>query len=203
MIVMPDLFGMPVLPGLALASDFVSAAEEQALIAAIDGVDLSPYRFQGWTGKRLTASFGWAYDSDAGRLRRGDPVPDWLLPFRDRAADFAGVAPDEVVQALLIRYDSGVGIGWHKDRPPFEDVVGVSLGSATAMRFRRRRGGGFERTTVPLERRGAYRLSGEVRHGWEHSIAEHEHTRWSVTFRSVRAAGHWGLLQGSKSGVAP
>jgi DNA oxidative demethylase len=182
----PDLFGAPVVPGLGLASDFVTEVEERVLIASIDGVALSPYRFQGWTGKRLTASFGWSYDYNLGSLRQGDRIPDWLLPLRERAADFIGQAPDGLVQALLIRYDAGAGIGWHRDRPPFEDVVGVSLGSDTAMRFRRRRGGRFERATVPLERRGAYHLGGEVRHEWEHSIAEHAQTRWSVTFRSMR-----------------
>jgi alkylated DNA repair protein (DNA oxidative demethylase) len=183
---MLDLFDRPVLPGLATMSNFITAAEEQALIAAIDTVNLSPFRFQGWTGKRLTASFGWIYDFDAGCLRQGELIPDWLLPFRDRAADFAGLPPVDLVQALLIRYDAGAGIGWHKDRPHFEHVVGLSLGSPTTMRFRRRRGDRFERTSVPLERRGAYHLSGEARHEWEHSIAELGQTRWSVTFRSRR-----------------
>jgi alkylated DNA repair protein (DNA oxidative demethylase) len=184
---MLDLFNMPVLPGLATASDFITGTEEQALIAAIDAAGLSPFRFQGWTGKRLTAAFGWSYDFDAGLLRRGEPIPDWLLPFRDRAADFIGLPPDDLVQALLIRYDAGAGIGWHRDRPPFVDVVGLSLGSSATMRFRRRRGDRFERVSVPLERRSAYHLSGEARHEWEHSIAELEQTRWSVTFRSMRS----------------
>jgi DNA oxidative demethylase len=111
--VMLDLFNRPVLPGLATTSDFVTATEEQALIAAIDTVGLSPFRFQGWTDKRLTASFGWTYDFDAGCLRRGDPIPDWLLPPRDRAADFTGLPPDDLVQALLIRYDAGAGDSRH------------------------------------------------------------------------------------------
>jgi DNA oxidative demethylase len=185
MTVMLDLFNTPVLPGLAATSDFVTRTEEQALIAAINAADLSPFRFQGWTGKRLTASFGWTYDFDTGCLRRGDPLPGWLLPFRDRAADFAGLPPADLVQALLIRYDPGAGIGWHKDRPTFEHVIGLSLGSPAAMRFRRRRGERFERATVPLEPRGTYHLSGEARHEWEHSIAELDQTRWSVTFRSM------------------
>jgi alkylated DNA repair protein (DNA oxidative demethylase) len=109
---MLDLFDAPVLPGLTATSDFVIKTEEQALIAGIDAVGLAPFRFQGWTGKRLTASFGWTYDFDAGLLRRGDPIPDWLLPFRDRAAHFAGLPPDDLVQAPLIRYDAGTGIGW-------------------------------------------------------------------------------------------
>jgi alkylated DNA repair dioxygenase AlkB len=125
------------------------------------------------------------YDFDTGVLRRGDPLPGWLLPFRDRAADFAGLPPADLVQALLIRYDPGAGIGWHKDRPTFEHVIGLSLGSPAAMRFRRRRGERFERATVPLEPRGTYHLSGEARHEWEHSIAELDQTRWSVTFRSM------------------
>jgi alkylated DNA repair protein (DNA oxidative demethylase) len=182
---MLDLFNAPVLPGLASMSDFVTRTEEQALIAAIDAADLSPYRFQGWTGKRLTAHYGWSYDFDTGRLRRGDPLPDWLLPFRDRAAHFAGLPAGDLVQALLIRYDPGAGIGWHTDRPAFEHVVGLSLGAPATMRFRRRRGGRFERANVVLEPRGAYHLSGEARREWEHSITEMDRTRWSVTFRSL------------------
>jgi DNA oxidative demethylase len=182
---MLDLFNTPVLPGLALASDIVTETEEQALIAAIDATDLSPFRFHGWTGKRLTVSYGWTYDFDTGRFQRGEAIPDWLLPFRDRAAHFAGLSTDDLVQALLIRYDPAAGIGWHKDRPAFEHVLGLSLGAPATMRFRRRRGERFERVNVPLEPRGAYHLSGEARHEWEHSIAEMEKTRWSVTFRSL------------------
>ncbi len=92
---------------------------------------------------------------------------------------------DDLVQALLIRYDPGAGIGWHKDRPAFEHVVGLSLGAPATMRFRRRRGERSERVNVPLEPRGAYHLSGEARHEWEHSIAEIDNTRWSLTFRSL------------------
>ena len=84
-----DLFDMPVLPGLATTAELVSVAEARALVAAIDAAELTPYRFQGWTGKRLTASYGWHYDADAGCVRQGEPLPHWLLPFRDRAAEFA------------------------------------------------------------------------------------------------------------------
>jgi hypothetical protein len=54
---MLDLFDAPVLPGLTATSDFVTDTDEQALIAAIDAADLSPFRFHGWTGKRRTASY--------------------------------------------------------------------------------------------------------------------------------------------------
>jgi len=111
-----------------------------------------------------------------------------LLPLRAKAAQFARKDPDDLVQALLIRYDAGAGVGWHRDRPVFEHVVGISLGAPTTMRFRRRRAGGFDRATVELPARSIYHLSGEARHEWEHSIAEMTLTRWSITFRSLAAA---------------
>jgi alkylated DNA repair protein (DNA oxidative demethylase) len=53
------------------------------------------------------------------------------------------------------------------------------------MRFRRRRTGGFERASAPLAPRSIYHLNGEARHQWEHSIAEMNACRWSITFRSL------------------
>jgi len=180
-----DLFAEPRLAGLAQAEDIVTQNEEQALIASIDAEKLSPFQFHGWFGKRLTASFGWNYDFDTARLAPTAPIPDWLFPVRERAARFACVRPGELVQALLIRYDPGAGIGWHRDRPIFEHVVGISLGAPATMRFRRRRSGGFDRASAELTPRSIYHLSGEARHKWEHSIAEMAETRWSITFRSV------------------
>lgn len=187
---MTDLFGAPVLPGLAYREDIVSPAEEADLIARIDASGLSPFRFQGWLGKRLTASFGWSYDFEGGGgLGRADPIPAWLLPLRERAAAFAGLDPAGLVQLLLIRYDPGAGIGWHRDRPQFEHVVGVSLGQPATLRFRRRRPGGFDRASFDLAPRSIYQLSGEARRDWEHGIAEMAVTRWSVTFRSLSEKG--------------
>ena len=44
---------------MAMAEAIVTPSEERALIASIEGVELSPFRFHGWLGKRLTASYGW------------------------------------------------------------------------------------------------------------------------------------------------
>lgn len=185
-----DLFGdaarptVPV-PGLDLACEIVTRQEEATLIAAINDEDLTPFQFQQWEGKRLTCSFGWSYDFTSGRMAETAPLPDWLLPFRDRAAAFAGLASANLVQALLIRYDPGAGIGWHKDRPVFEHVIGISLGSPATLRLRRRTPTGFDRAKVELPTRSIYHLQGEVRHGWEHSIVPMEIPRWSITFRSL------------------
>jgi DNA oxidative demethylase len=188
-VLQPDLLATPRLAGLSQADAIVTPDEERALIAAIDAVGLSPFRFHGWEGKRLTASYGWRYDFDDASFRPDEPMPDWLLPLRARAAGFAGLEPDELAQALLIRYDIGAGIGWHRDRPVFEHVLGISLGAATTMRFRLRRPDGFERMTALLEPRSIYHLTGEARHKWEHSIAGVTATRWSITFRSLSDRG--------------
>jgi alkylated DNA repair protein (DNA oxidative demethylase) len=140
-------------------------------------VELSPFRFQGWLGKRLTAAYGCRYEPDSAKFGPADPIPDWLLPLRWKAAEFARLKPDDLVQALLIRYDAGAGIGWHRDRTVFEHVLGVSLGATATMRFRRRRPGGFDRSSALLTPRSMYHLSGE---------AELKMTRWSITFRSLQ-----------------
>lgn len=164
----------------------MSQEDETALTAAIDAVPLEPFRFQGWTGKRLTASYGWHYDFFHARLVATDPLPAWLLTVRDAAARFAGLEADKLAHALLIRYDSGAGIGWHRDRPVFEHVVGVSLGASAVMRFRQRQGARFVRHSLPLAPRSVYHLTGDARWEWEHSITPIEQTRWSITFRSLR-----------------
>ena len=180
-----DLFGRPVLPDLRQREAFITDQEECALIGRIDDMDLSPFRFQQWTGKRLTRSYGWSYDSQTGIFAPADPIPQWLLPLKGRAARFAGLDPADLVQALLIRYDIGAGIGWHRDRPVFEHVIGLSLGEPAMMRFRKRVGGQFQRLSARLAPRYLYHMRGELRHDWEHSITEMLAPRWSITFRSL------------------
>ena len=180
-----DLFERPGLAGLAQGKEIITPGEERVLIASINQVELSPFRFQGWIGKRLTVSYGWRYDFDTGIFGPAEPIPCWLLPLREKAGRFAGLPPDELVQALVIRYDPGAGIGWHRDKAVFGHVLGVSLGAPATMRFRRRTLGGFDRALAPLAPRSIYHLTGEARHEWEHSIAEMAETRWSITFRSL------------------
>jgi len=180
-----DLFDIPVVPGLAFRESAISPQDEAALIALVDAQALSPFRFQQWTGKRLTRSFGWSYDFETGGFATAEPLPDWLAPARRHAERFARLADGALVQALLIRYDPGAGIGWHRDRPVFDHVVGLSLGNAATLRLRRRRDSGFARANIDLPPRSIYHLSGEVRHDWEHSIAPIEEPRWSITFRSL------------------
>jgi alkylated DNA repair dioxygenase AlkB len=183
------LFDAPLIEGLRYEEDFISAAEERALLDRVEALELAPFRFHGWLGNRRTQNFGWRYDFDDASFTPGEPIPDWLHPLRERAAEFAGLNADAFVQSLIARYDPGAGIGWHRDRDVFEDVVGVSLGTPATLRFRRRMDVGFKRASLKLAPRSAYFLSGEARHDWEHSISPGQSLRFSITFRSLSEKG--------------
>lgn len=183
------LFDAPLIAGLRYADELVSEAEERALVEQLEAADLAPFRFHGWLGNRKTKSFGWRYDFDDASFAPTDPIPEWLQPLRQRAAELAGLRPEDFVHVLLARYDTGAGIGWHRDRDVFDQVVGISLNTPATLRFRRRRVDGFDRASLELAPRSAYLLSGEVRREWEHSIAPGDRLRFSITFRTLSEKG--------------
>jgi len=172
--------------GLCYRPDFLSESEEAALAGRIDGLPFKPFEFHGFLGKRETVSFGWSYRFDGSGLAEAMPIPDWLLPVRDRAAAFAGHAPEAFEHALLIRYGAGAGLGWHRDRPVFGDVIGISLLSPAPLRFRRKTGAKWQRFTLPAEPRSIYLLRGPARSEWEHSLTPVETLRYSITFRTLK-----------------
>ena len=184
-----DLFSEPLIAGLAYRRDFITQAEHDCLVTELGKLDLAPFRFHGWLGNRKTRTFGWRYDFDDASFSPAEPMPDWLHPLRARVAALAGLGPENFAHVLLARYDPGAGIGWHRDRPQFDEVVGISLGSPATMRFRQRTAEGFRRANVQLEPRSAYLLSGEVRWEWEHSIVPGDSLRFSITFRSLSEKG--------------
>lgn len=183
------LFDTPLIDGLRYAESVLGVSEEQALLERLMPLELAPFRFHGWLGNRKTQSFGWRYDFDDASFTPGEPIPEWLLPVRARAASFAGLPPEEFVHALVARYDPGAGIGWHRDRDVFEEVVGISLNMPATLRFRQRTPTGFKRANVEVLPRSAYLLSGEARHDWEHSITPGDELRFSITFRRLSEKG--------------
>jgi len=183
------LFDTPLIAGLRYQEEVIGEGEEQALLDRLAALELAPFRFHGWLGNRKTQSFGWRYDFEDASFTPAEPIPDWLQPLRERAAAFAGLKPADFVHVLLARYDPGAGIGWHRDRDVFENVVGISLGTPATLRFRRRTPSGFRRASLQVRPRSAYLLSGEARHDWEHSISPGESLRFSVTFRTLSDKG--------------
>ena len=183
------LFDEPLISGLQYREDLISDAEEGDLLDRLMPLDLAPFRFQGWLGNRKTQSFGWRYDFDDASFTPAEPLPDWLLPLRDKAAAFASLDPDQFVHVLVARYDRGAGIGWHRDRDVFEQVVGISLRTPATLRFRQRVPLGFRRASVDVAPRSAYLLSGEARWDWEHRITPGDELRFSITFRTLSEKG--------------
>ena len=184
-----DLFPVaPVLPaGFAYRDGVISPGEEQVLVARFAALPFQPFEFHGYLGKRRVVSFGWRYDYAGGRLRPSDDLPTFLLPLRDAAATFAGIAPERLQQVLVTEYAPGAAIGWHRDRPMFEDVVAVSFLAPCTLRFRRKHGTGWERAAQRVEARSAYLLRGDARRLWYHSIPPLDQLRYSVTFRNFVA----------------
>lgn len=183
------LFDSPLIAGLRYEADAISQGEEEQLLERLLAADLTPFKFQGWTGNRKTQSFGWRYDFDDASFARTEPIPTWLEPLQERAAAFARLQPDDFVHVLIARYDAGAGIGWHRDRDVFETVVGFSFAAPATLRFRRRKPGGFDRANLDVAPRSAYLLSGEARTAWEHSIVPGDRLRFSVTFRTLSDKG--------------
>lgn len=173
--------------GFVFAPDFVSGTEEADLVTRLAELPFEPFQFRGYEGRRRVISFGWRYDFTGPGLVEAEAMPDWLLPVRDRAETFAGVGPGGFRHVLINEYREGAPIGWHRDRPVFEKVVGISLGAPTTMRFRRRAGDRFQRISAPLAPRSAYLLDGPARTEWEHSLPEAKALRYSITFRNLRA----------------
>jgi alkylated DNA repair dioxygenase AlkB len=183
-----DMFSAPAaMPaGLRYAPDVITPEQEGLLADAMAALPFRPFEFQGFIGNRRVVSFGWRYAFDGGGLHPTEPMPAFLLPVRDAAARYAGLDPAMLEQVLLTEYAPGAAIGWHRDRPVFGEVVGLSLLSPARMRFRRKQGAKWERRELLVQPRSAYHLAGEARSEWEHSIPPVETKRYSITFRTLR-----------------
>jgi alkylated DNA repair dioxygenase AlkB len=170
--------------GLRYSPEFVSAEAEQELIARVAALPLQPFQFGQYEGKRRVASFGFKYDYGLRRLQDAEPIPDWLAPVIEKVEAFGGPST-HIRQVLCTEYDTGVGIGWHRDKPHFDRVFGLSLGSPCKFRFRKAAGEKWQRFTLNAEPRSLYMMSGASRQVWEHSIPAVEQPRYSITFRTM------------------
>jgi alkylated DNA repair dioxygenase AlkB len=185
-----ELFGPApqVLPeGFHYRLDFITPAEEAMLIAAIERMPLGHARYRAFTARRRIASYGSQYDFQHNRLLPSDPLPAELMPLRERVARWIGVEPEAFDNALVAEYRPGTPLGWHRDVPDYEVVVGVSLAGIARMRFRRYPPINPKKADVlalDIDPRSAYVVRGQARWDWQHSVAPTPGLRYSITFRT-------------------
>ncbi|HZZ95301.1 MAG TPA: alpha-ketoglutarate-dependent dioxygenase AlkB [Usitatibacter sp.] len=175
--------------GLVFQPDFIDAAEERRVLEGIGTTVLREAQYKQYTARRRVASFGAGFDYDANELTPAAEMAPFLLPLRERIAQWAGVDAEAFGYALIAEYRPGTPLGWHRDVPQFETVAGVSVGGAARMRFRP-----YPPTprtpvfTLELPPRSAYILRDDVRWKWQHSIVATRELRYSITFRTRRGA---------------
>jgi alkylated DNA repair dioxygenase AlkB len=188
-----SLFEADVPRGFLYRGDFIAVEEEERLAGEIAAVEFSNFEMRGVVARRRVAFFGSTYDAGAAS---SPPIPEFLLPLRDRIARWANLNPQAFAMSLINEYPPGAPIGWHRDAPQYDIVAGVSLLSSCRMKFRpyvrrstqqpgerQRRSASHE---ILLERRSAYLMTGESRKAYEHHIPAVETLRYSITFRTLR-----------------
>jgi hypothetical protein len=171
--------------GFAYQTDLVSPDLERALVVRLGELDFKEFEFHGFLGKRRVVYFGVRYDFGDSKVHQAPGIPAFLHPLRDLAGKFAGIESSALKHALVTEYQPGAAIGWHRDRPVFRDVIGISLLSPCRFRLRRRFGAAWQRHVMTLAPRSAYLLRGAAREQWQHSIPPQELLRYSVTFRTL------------------
>ena len=184
-----DLFGAPgALPeGFRYRQGLLSADEESVLARELSTLPFKPFDFHGYQANRQVVGFGYRYDYDRRAVVEAAPVPSFLTPLRRKIAESFDREADAFRQVLINEYRPGAGIGWHRDKPQFDEVVGVSLLAPCVFRFRRRSGETWDRRSLTVEPRSAYLLTGPSRTIWEHSIPAVDRHRYSITFRTLAA----------------
>jgi len=172
--------------GFVYQAGFISVEEEQNLIREITQLEFSSVVMHGIAARRRVAHFGLLYQFASHGVAQGPPVPDFLEPFRTRAAALIDVVAADLGEVLITEYPPGAGIGWHRDAAPFGRIIGISLLSSCRLRFRRLGDSARNSADVDLEPRSAYVIRGEARAAWQHHIPAVNVLRYSITFRTLR-----------------
>ena len=176
----------PELPeGFLYRPDFLSEAEESDLLGIFQRLNFAVFDFHGFKARRQIVEYGYEYDFGTRQASAAQPIPDFLLPLRERAAAFAKLAAEELAEAIITYYPAGAPIGWHRDVPKFEHIVGISLASCARMRFKPYRTPG-KLVSITLEPRSIYAITGAARWKFQHSIPAVAEPRYSITFRTLR-----------------
>ncbi len=146
--------------GFRYAEGIVTEEEEAVLAASLAQLDWKTFEFHGHIGNRRVVSFGPKYDYGRRAVETVAEMPEFLGDLLAKAARFGGCEESAFRQVGMNEYRRGAGVGWHRDKPQFGIIVGVSLLSPATMRFRKAEGTGWIRVSQTLEPRSIYILSG-------------------------------------------
>jgi alkylated DNA repair dioxygenase AlkB len=177
--------------GLVYRPEFITRTEENDLLKAIAPLPFREARFQEYLARRRVVHFhpsggDAAYDASDDATPSSGPLPAFLDRLLHRFADWLSIDPATFVHALVSEYRPGTPIGWHRDRPIYGTVVGLSLAGRCRMRFRPLDAGARRGAMVllELEPRSVYVMQGPIRWQWQHGILPTKDLRYSVTFRT-------------------
>ena len=172
--------------GFVYAARFLSVAQEAQLLELIRALPFEEAQYKEWRARRRIVSFGGRYDYGRNELGAAPPVPQPLHPLRAQLAHWADIPEESMQHATIAEYRPGTPLGWHRDVPEFQDVLGVSLLGPARMRFRPWPPASGQRATwrIDLEPRSAYRIRGPARWQWQHAVSPTHALRYSITFRT-------------------
>ncbi len=185
--------------GFLYMQDLLTVKEEHDLLKEIQNLTFEEFIFHGYSAKRKVIHWGWFYDFQDGNLKKADPIPEFLLPARVKAAHLADLKPSALTQALVTEYPVGSLINWQRDAPAFETIVGISLLSPCEFRLKpyRREKATKKILKIHVEPRSGYVLAGKARNDYQHSTAPVKEVRYSITFRTLRPETVGALTMGN------
>jgi alkylated DNA repair dioxygenase AlkB len=176
-------------PGFIYQAEFLSASEEALLLDALRTLPFQQAQYREWQARRRTVHYGGRYDFSHHSLDDAPPIPSLLHPLRERLARWAALDPASIQHATIAEYQPGTPLGWHRDVPDFEQVLGVSLLNHARMRLRPYPPEPGQRSVhaIELAPRSAYIIRGPARWAWQHAISPTKALRYSITLRTLRS----------------
>ena len=176
--------------GLVYQPEFITREEEKALLEAIAPLPFREARFQEYFAKRRVVHFhaaggGDSYDATDDDTFSSGPLPPFLVELQRKVAGWLAINPATFVHALVSEYRAGTPIGWHRDKPVYGIVIGLSLAGWGRMRFRPLDSRAARAMVLlELEPRSVYVMQGPIRWQWQHSMLPTKALRYSITFRT-------------------
>jgi alkylated DNA repair dioxygenase AlkB len=131
-----DLFAdeaLPSIPGLIYQADFLTPEEEKGLLEIIATLPLMPARYKEYESKVRILSFGGLYDFNTHTVKSSPALDARLVPLRNRIADWLRIEHGAISHLLVTEYLPGTQLGWHRDVPVYETIVGISLGNSATI----------------------------------------------------------------------